>query len=94
MRAHRTDGVSLTFAVVFGAFVAWWGLAQAIDLELPTIGWFAAGGLILVGLLGLMGALRAGRTESRPGPLTPSEPKPEGGDADATEVLPPIEERP
>ncbi|HEY2947600.1 MAG TPA: hypothetical protein VGJ53_04245 [Micromonosporaceae bacterium] len=94
MRAHRTDGVSLTFAVVFGVFVGWWGLAQAIDLELPTVGWFVAGALILIGLLGVLGALRAGRTDSRPGPVTPSEPKTDGGDPDSTEILPPIEERP
>ena len=61
MKAHRTDGISLSFALVFFAIFAWWTIAQVVDLELPAVGWFVAGGLILLGVLGLVGALRSAR---------------------------------
>jgi hypothetical protein len=63
MKAHRTDKVSLTFAVIFLMVAAWWLLARLYDLTLPAVGWFVAGGLIIFGLLGLLGALRAARSE-------------------------------
>jgi hypothetical protein len=62
MKAHRTDGISLSFALIFFAIFAWWTIAQVVDLELPAVGWFIAGGLILLGVLGLVGALRSART--------------------------------
>nr|WP_229400770.1 hypothetical protein [Micromonospora okii] len=61
MRAHRTDIVSLGFGLFFVALAAWWLLAQLLGLALPPVGWFLAGGLILIGVLGLAGALRSGR---------------------------------
>lgn len=61
MKAHRTDGISLSFALIFLAIVGWWLLAQVVDLDLPAVGWFVAGALILLGVLGLFGALRAAR---------------------------------
>jgi hypothetical protein len=94
MRAHRTDGVSLTFALVFGVFLAWWAFAQVVDLELPALGWFVAGGLVLFGLLGLMGAVRTGRAERGRGPETPPDSAEGGDDADTTDVGPPVEDRP
>ena len=54
MKAHRTDGVSLSFAIIFLAIVGWWLLAQVVDLDLPAVGWFVAGALILLGVLGLL----------------------------------------
>ena len=60
MKAHRTDGVSLTFGLIFLAIVAWWLVAQILHLSLPAVGWFLAGALILVGVFGLLGALRSG----------------------------------
>jgi hypothetical protein len=66
MKAHRTDGVSLTFALIFLGVVAWWLVAQILDLALPAVGWFLAGGLILLGLLGLLGALRSSRPTPPP----------------------------
>jgi hypothetical protein len=73
MKAHRTDGVSLTFALLFLAVAAWWLVAQLLDLALPAVGWFLAGGLILLGLLGLVGALRSGRAgpPAAPAPADP-----------------------
>ena len=68
MKAHRTDGVSLVFALIFLAIAGWWLVAQLLDLALPAVGWFLAGALILLGVLGLLGALRSGRSTPRPGP--------------------------
>jgi hypothetical protein len=61
MKPHRTDGVSLTFALVFFFIAGWWFIAQLFDLPLPAVGWFVASALILLGALGLMGALRSGK---------------------------------
>lgn len=60
MKSHRTDGVSLTFGVLFLVLASWYLLARLVDLNLPMMGWSVAGGLILLGLLGLVGALRSG----------------------------------
>jgi hypothetical protein len=62
MRAHRTDPVSLTFALIFLAVAAWWLVVQIAGLTVPDVGWFVAGLLIVAGVLGLLGALRAGRS--------------------------------
>lgn len=62
MKAHRTDQVSLVFALIFLAVAGWWLLAQILHLALPAVGWFLAGALILVGALGLFGALRSARS--------------------------------
>jgi hypothetical protein len=74
MKTHRTDGVSLSFALIFLAIVGWWLLAQVVELDLPAVGWFVAGALILLGVLGLFGALRAAR---QPAPEPTPEPTPE-----------------
>lgn len=68
MKAHRTDGVSLTFGLLFLGMVIWWLLAQVFDLALPAVGWFVAGALILLGVLGLFGALRSNRNAPPPEP--------------------------
>lgn len=90
MKAHRTDGLSLTFGLVFLAIVAWWLVAATVDLSLPNLGWFVAGALIVLGLLGLVGALRSGRDAapvSAPVTAPPvSEPQPA---ADAPPVVEP-----
>jgi hypothetical protein len=84
----------LTFALVFGVFVAWWTIAEIIDLELPTVGWFVAGGLILFGLLGLVGALRSGRSEPGPRSVPEATVSAVPGNDDPTEVVPPDQMRP
>jgi hypothetical protein len=62
MKAHRIDRVSLAFGLVFLVIVGFWLIARTVDVRLPAVGWFVAGGLILFGLLGLVGSLRSGRT--------------------------------
>ncbi len=79
MRSHRTDLVSFAFGLLFVALAAWWLLAQVLGLVLPPVGWFLAGGLILVGGLGLIGALRSSRYNSRP---TPADPRADTGQDD------------
>ena len=74
MKPHRTDGVSLTFALLFLSLAGWWFIAQLFDLPLPAVGWFVAGALIFLGALGLMGALRSGKGE--PPPAEPPAPEP------------------
>jgi len=61
MKRHDVDAVSLAFGTFFLAVVAWWLLVRTIDLTLPPFGWFAAVGLIVVGLAGLALALRPRR---------------------------------
>lgn len=80
MKAHRTDLVSFAFGLVFLALSAWWLLAQLLGLALPPVGWFLAGALILIGVFGLVGALRSGR---------PSQPAPTA-EAGAAEAVSPV----
>lgn len=58
MKAHRTDGLSLTFGLIFLTLVAWWLVAQVVEVSLPNAGWLVAAALIVLGLLGLVGAVR------------------------------------
>jgi hypothetical protein len=59
MKAHRTDGLSLAFGLVFLAAVGWWFFGRTLEVALPRLGWFAAAALIVFGVLGLLGALRS-----------------------------------
>ncbi|MGV9765870.1 hypothetical protein [Micromonospora tulbaghiae] len=68
MKAHRTDIVSFAFGLVFLGLSVWWLLARILGLSVPPVGWFLAGGLVLIGLLGLIGALRSGRAPEQPAP--------------------------
>ena len=61
MRPHRTDGVSLSFGLIFLLVALWWAVAQVTDVRLPEPGWLVAGALILFGAIGLLGAIRSGR---------------------------------
>ena len=73
MKAHRTDIVSFAFGLVFLALSLWWLLARILGLTLPPVGWFLAGALILIGVLGLVGALRSGRHADQAPPGTDAE---------------------
>ena len=61
MRPHRTDGISLSFGVIFLMVALWWAISQVVHLRLPALGWLVAGALILFGVIGLLGAIRSGR---------------------------------
>jgi hypothetical protein len=61
MRPHRTDGVSLSFGLLFLLIALWWAISQVMTVHLPAVGWLVAGALILFGAIGLMGAIRSGR---------------------------------
>ncbi|MET8911233.1 hypothetical protein [Micromonospora sp. NPDC004551] len=85
MKAHRTDIVSFAFGLAFLGLSTWWLLARILGLALPPVGWFLAGALILIGLLGLVGALRSGRhTEPEPAETTVSAPYEAGTPAAST----------
>jgi len=69
MRPHRTDGISLSFGLIFLLIVLWWAIAQVITVHLPAAGWLVAGGLIMFGAIGLLGAIRSGRRAEVPAPV-------------------------
>lgn len=68
MRPHRTDGVSLSFGLLFLFIAVWWGISQVVSVRLPATGWLVAGALILFGAIGLLGAFRSARREVPPVP--------------------------
>ncbi|MBM2619253.1 hypothetical protein JIG36_27245 [Actinoplanes sp. LDG1-06] len=80
MKPHRMDGVSLSFGVLFLLVAIWWAVSRVVTIHLPAVGWLVAGGLILFGVIGLLGALRSARsaavTEQKPAPAVA--PQPEG----------------
>jgi len=61
MKRHGTDGVSLTFGLIFLGIVIVWLFNVVVNLHVRQPGWIAAGALILFGLIGLLGALRSDR---------------------------------
>ncbi|GAA3911184.1 hypothetical protein [Actinoplanes auranticolor] len=69
MRPHRTDSISLSFGLLFLLIAAWWAIAQVATVRLPAAGWLVAGGLILFGAVGLLGAIRSGRRPEVPAPV-------------------------
>jgi len=58
MNKHEIDVVSLSFGWVFLAITAWWLVATTVDIKLPSAGWFLAGLLVVLGLLGLYAAVK------------------------------------
>jgi hypothetical protein len=69
MRPHRTDGISLSFGLIFLLVALWWAIAQVVTIHLPAAGWLVAGGLIMFGAIGLLGAIRSGRRPEVPAPV-------------------------
>jgi hypothetical protein len=58
MKRHGSDVISLVFGLMFLGVVLWWSLAKLAGIDPPRIGWFLAGALIVVGMLGVLAALR------------------------------------
>ena len=75
MKRHRTDAVSLAFGAVFLLVAGWWAIGRTIDVGLPALGWAVALGLIVIGVLGLLGALRGGHREPAGGTEPPRWPE-------------------
>jgi hypothetical protein len=61
MKPHRTDGVSLSFGVIFLLVALWWAVSRVVSIHVPAVSWLVAGALILFGVIGLLGAIRSGR---------------------------------
>jgi hypothetical protein len=77
MKRHPVDSVSLVFALLFSAAVAWGGVAMISrdPLHVPAA-WIGAGTLLVIGLVGLVSALRPQRKPAE-APLTvPQAPQP------------------
>ncbi|GAA0226721.1 hypothetical protein [Cryptosporangium japonicum] len=73
MKKHPVDSVSLVFALLFSAAVAWWGVAMISrdPLHVPAA-WIGAGTLLIIGLVGLMSALRPQRQAEAPLTVPPA----------------------
>jgi hypothetical protein len=69
MKPHRTDGISLSFGLLFLTVALWWAITQVVTVRLPGLAWLAAGALILFGFIGLLGAIRSGRRDEVPAPV-------------------------
>jgi hypothetical protein len=72
MKPHSTDGLSLTFGLVFLAAAGLWLLARLVTLRPATVGWLIVSGLVVLGGIGIAhAATRAGRrgddTDDQPG---------------------------
>jgi hypothetical protein len=63
MKAHRTDVLSLVFGLLFLTVAAGFAAQDLLDIELPDIGWFFAGGGVLIGLAIAITALVPSRKE-------------------------------
>jgi hypothetical protein len=78
MKPHRTDGVSLSFGLIFLLVAIWWAISRVITIHLPAVGWLVAGALIMFGVIGLLGAIRSGRTPApQPAPVEQRAAEPE-----------------
>ena len=74
MKPHRTDGVSLSFGLIFLIIAIWWAVSRVVNLHLPAVGWVVAGALIMFGVIGLLGAIRSGRSSTPAEPAAQPEP--------------------
>jgi hypothetical protein len=68
MKRHDIDVVSLVFGLIFVAVAAWYFVTKylAVRINLPEGGWFVAGALIILGILGVAASLRQHREELPP----------------------------
>jgi hypothetical protein len=86
VKRHRTDGLSLTFGLIFLGIVIVWLFNQAVNVDLNA-GWIVAVGLIVFGLLGLLGALRSDKSDkpSSSVPASSAPPAHDSGDLGGTD---------
>ncbi|WP_030436590.1 phage holin family protein [Actinoplanes subtropicus] len=78
MKPHRTDGVSLSFGLIFLLVALWWAVSRVVDLHLPALGWLVAAALIVFGVIGLLGAIRSARPPApQPAPVAQPAAEPE-----------------
>jgi len=65
VKAHRTDKLSLIFGLIFVALaLRWifgWTFSWRLDVTGAEFGLFVAGGLIVLGVIGLVRSLRSDR---------------------------------
>jgi hypothetical protein len=66
MKAHRTDVLSLVFGMLFLAVALAFTAQEFLNIRLPDITWFLAGGGILIGLAIAITALVPSRGENKP----------------------------
>ena len=71
MKRHPVDSVALVFALLFSAAITWWGVATVSNdpFHVPAA-WVGAGTLLVIGLVGLVSALRPQRETAMAGPMT------------------------
>lgn len=74
MKMHRTDSVSLFFGVVFLLVAAGFLARRMLNVELPDLAWLIAGGVTVLGLIGVLGALVPSRKKDDSSVQTPVEP--------------------
>jgi hypothetical protein len=65
MKRHDVDVVSLIFGLIFVGAAGWYFVRRYLDIgiNVPNGGWFVAGALIVLGLLGVGASLRHNRDE-------------------------------
>lgn len=67
MTRHRTDVLSLFFGLLFLGIAGAWAATRYLNLSwdfvwrLPDAGWFVAGGLVLLGVIGILASVRPNR---------------------------------
>lgn len=64
MNRHETDVVSLVCGAVFLAIAGIWLLFETVHTSLPSFGWLATSGLVLIGLTGIIYTLHPGTGRS------------------------------
>ena len=65
MNRHRIDATSLVFGVIFLLVAAWGLLGRTVHIGIGTLAWAVAVALIVLGGLGLLGALRGRDADQR-----------------------------
>ena len=66
MKSHRTDSVSLFFGLAFLMISLGYLAKVYLNLNLPSMGWFIAAGLVFLGVVGAITALIPSRRAATP----------------------------